>query len=185
MNALSNSLPQLRDLYERESADLRQTFERSGDGSAAIRRRSSIVDNVVRRIWTSLAGDKERANITLVATGGFGRRELFPYSDVDVLYLCANETVEREFHQTLRAVTQAMWDTGLRASPSTRTLKECDKVNPDNLEFTISLLDRRFLAGDLTLYRRLENDLLPTLALRDWDVIVQNLAEIARTRHAK
>lgn len=185
MNALSASLPQLRDLYERGSADLRQTFERTGDGSAAIRRRSSIVDNIVRKIWTSLAGDQERANIAVVATGGFGRRELFPCSDVDVLYLCGNESVERDFHQTLRAVTQAMWDTGLRASPATRTFKECDKVNPDNLEFTISLLDRRFLAGDISLYRRLENDLLPSLALRDWDTIVQNLAEIARSRHAK
>src|SRR6185437_13267063 len=43
----------------------------------------------------------------------------------------------------------------------------------------------RFLAGDLSLYRRLENDLLPALALREWDLIVQNLAEIARARHAK
>ncbi len=185
MNALSASPQQFRDLYERESADLRQTFERNGDGSAAIRRRASIVDNIVRKIWASLAGEQARANIALVATGGFGRRELFPCSDVDVLYLCGNESVERDFHQILRSVTQAMWDTGLRASPVTRTFKECDKVNPDNLEFTISLLDRRYLAGDLGLYRRLENDLLPALALRDWDTIVQNLAEIARARHAK
>ncbi|MGC1360870.1 MAG: HD domain-containing protein [Silvibacterium sp.] len=185
MNAFSTSPPQFRDLYERESADLRQTFERNGDGSAAIRRRASIVDTVVRKIWTSLVGAGERSNITLVATGGFGRRELFPYSDVDVLYLCSNDSIERDFHQTIRAVTQAMWDTGLRASPATRTLKECDKVDPANLEFTISLLDRRFLAGDTALYSRLENDLLPVLALRDWDVIVQNLAEIARARHAK
>ncbi|MGH9587958.1 MAG: DUF294 nucleotidyltransferase-like domain-containing protein, partial [Acidobacteriaceae bacterium] len=185
MNAPTLNLPQLRDLYDRGSADLRQTFERNGDGSAAIRRRSSIVDNIVRKIWTSLAGEQERTHIALIATGGFGRRELFPCSDVDVLYLCGNESVERDFHQTLRAVTQAMCDIGLRASPATRTFKECDKVNPDNLEFTISLLDRRFLAGDLSLYRRLENDLLPALALREWDIIVQNLAEIARARHAK
>lgn len=185
MNAPIISLPQLYDLYQRESADLRQTFERTGDGSAAIRRRASIVDNVVSKIWTSLASEKERTNIALVATGGFGRRELFPHSDVDVLYLCANEAVERDAHQTLRSVTQAMWDAGLRASPATRTIKECDRVNPDNLEFTISLLDRRFLAGDLSLYRRLENDVLPALALREWDVIVQNLTEIARARHAK
>lgn len=181
----ADPLPTLRDLYERESADLRRTFERTGDGSAAIRRRSSLVDNILSKLWTALAGDAGRTGITLAATGGFGRRELFPYSDVDVLYLCANESVERDLHATLRAVTQAMWDTGLRASPVTRTLKECDKVNPDNLEFTISLLDRRFVAGDLALYRRLEHDVLPSLALRDWDVIVQNLTEIARARHAK
>lgn len=185
MNAPVTPLPQLSTLYQKESADLRQTFERTGDGAAAIRRRAAIVDNIVNKIWTSLTSEKDRINIAIVATGGFGRRELFPHSDVDVLYLCANEAAERDAHQTLRSVTQAMWDAGLRASPATRTLKECDKVNPDNLEFTISLLDRRFLTGDVALYRRLENDVLPTLALREWDVIVQNLTEIARARHAK
>src|SRR5271154_1980863 len=181
----SLSLTQLRDLYQQESVDLRQTFERGGDGSATIRRRASTVDNLVRQIWTSTTGNPERLNIALIATGGFGRKELFPYSDVDVLYLCANEGVEHDHHETIRSATQAMWDIGLRASPATRTLKECDRVDPDNLEFTVSLLDRRFLTGDAALYKRLEGDLLPTLALRDWDTIVQNLSEIARTRHAR
>src|SRR5579875_166342 len=185
MNAPVTPLPQLSNLYQKESADLRQTFERTGDGAAAIRRRAAIVDNIVNKIWTSLTSEKERTNIAIVATGGYGRRELFPHSDVDVLYLCASEAAERDAHQTLRSITQSLWDAGLRASPATRTLKECDKVNPDNLEFTISLLDRRFLTGDLGLYRRLENDVLPTLALREWDIIVQNLTEIARARHAR
>jgi [protein-PII] uridylyltransferase len=185
MTGNSPSLVRLRDLYQQESADLRQTFERGGDGAAAIRRRASIVDNLVREIWTSITGTPERLNIALVAVGGFGRRELFPYSDIDVLFLCANDNVERDHHETIRSATQAMWDVGLRASPATRTLKECDRVDPDNLEFTVSLLDRRFLIGDAALYKRLESDLLPALALRDWDTIVQNLSEIARTRHAK
>jgi [protein-PII] uridylyltransferase len=178
-------LPQLRDLYQQESADLRQTFERTGDGSAAIRRRAAVVDNLIRQVWTSFSGQSERTGIALVATGGFGRRELFPYSDVDILYLCVNDNVERDYHDLLRNATQAMWDVGLRASPATRTLKECDRVDPDNLEFTVSLLDRRFLAGDTAIYKRFESDLLPALALRDWDTIVQNLAEIARARHTK
>jgi [protein-PII] uridylyltransferase len=178
-------LPQLRDLYQQESADLRQTFERTGDGAAAIRRRATVVDNLIRQVWTSFSGQSERTGIALVATGGFGRRELFPYSDVDILYLCANDNIERDNHELLRNATQAMWDVGLRASPATRTLKECDRVDPDNLEFTVSLLDRRFLAGDTAIYKRFESDLLPALALRDWDTIVQNLAEIARARHAK
>src|ERR1700733_406908 len=185
MTADYSSLPQLRNLYQQESDDLRQAFERSGDGSAAIRRRAALVDNVVRQIWAGFAGGVERPNLAVIATGGFGRQELFPYSDVDVLFVCANESVERDSHELLRTATQAMWDVGLRASPATRTLKECDRVDPDNLEFTVSLLDRRFIAGDAALYKRLESELLPTLGLCDWDTIVQNLAEIARARHAK
>ena len=46
-----------------------------------------------------------------------------------------------------------MWDLGLRASPMIRTLKECDRYDPDNIEFTLSLLDRRFIAGDHALSR--------------------------------
>src|ERR1700739_3693718 len=185
MTADLSLLPQLRALYQQESEDLRQAFERSGDGSTAIRRRAALVDNMVRQIWAGILGGAERTNLALIATGGFGRKELFPYSDVDVLFVCANESVERDSHELLRTATQAMWDVGLRASPATRTLKECDRVDPDNLEFTVSLLDRRFIAGDAALYKRLESELLPTLGLRDWDTIVQNLAEIARARHAK
>ena len=185
MTAHASSFTQLRDLYQQESLDLRQAFERSGDGAATIRRRAAVVDNLVRQIWTSIAENPDRLNIALVAAGGFGRKELFPYSDVDVLYLCANDSVEHDYHETIRSATQAMWDVGLRASPATRTLKECDRVDPDNLEFTISLLDRRFLVGDSALYKRLESELLPGLALREWDTIVQNLSEMARARHAK
>lgn len=183
MTPESPSLPRLRDLYQQETVELRQTFERNGDGSATIRRRSTLVDGLVRNLWKELT--VVDVGITLVATGGFGRRELFPYSDVDVLYLCASEAIERDCHQLIRNCTQAMWDVGLRASPATRTFKECDRVNPDNLEFTISLLDRRYICGDQALYRRLESDLLPALALREWSTIVQNLAEMARARHAK
>jgi [protein-PII] uridylyltransferase len=180
------SLPRIRDAYQNDIADLRQTFERTGDGSASIRRRSTLVDKVLRQLWTELvAAHAEPFNITLIATGGFGRKELFPYSDVDVLFLCGNDSVERDFHQVIRACIQAMWDTGLRASPSIRTWKECDRVDPDNLEFLVSLLDRRYLCGDYSLYRRFENDLLPSLVLREWNTIVQNLSEIARARHAK
>ncbi|MBV8630104.1 MAG: HD domain-containing protein [Silvibacterium sp.] len=185
MTAHASSLSQLRDLYQQDSVELRQAFERTGDGAAAIRRRASNVDNLVRQIWNSLAENSERLNIALIAAGGFGRKELFPYSDVDVVYLCANDSVEREYHDTIRSSTQAMWDVGLRASPATRTLKECDRVDPDNLEFTISLLDRRFITGDSALYKRLETDTLPGLGLREWDTIVQNLSEMARARHTK
>jgi [protein-PII] uridylyltransferase len=176
----------MRDTYQKDSADLRLTFERSGDGSAAIRRRSTLVDRIVRQIWHEIAENQaDPATIAVVATGGFGRKELFPYSDVDVLFLCANDGVERDYHNVIRNCIQAMWDVGLRASPATRTWKECDHVDPDNLEFLVSLLDRRYLCGDYNLYKRLENDLLPSLVLREWNTIVQNLAEMARARHMK
>jgi [protein-PII] uridylyltransferase len=178
------TLTRLRSRYQDDSAQLRQSFERTGDGSAVIRRRSQIVGTLLRTLWEQVAPGTQN-DIALVATGGFGRRELFPCSDVDVLFLCANEKVEPAYKEQIRACTQAMWDIGLRASPVTRTLKETERVHPDNLEFTVSLLDRRYLTGSRELYAKFEKELLPSVILREWDTVVQNLAEMARARHAK
>ncbi|HTX43011.1 MAG TPA: HD domain-containing protein [Acidobacteriaceae bacterium] len=181
----TSSLARLRSRYEEDSTQLRQNFERTGDGSLAIRRRALVVGNLLRQLWEGLTAGHPGAEIALVATGGFGRRELFPCSDVDVLFLCANEKIEQGHSGTIRTCIQAMWDVGLRASPVTRTLKECERVHPDNLEFTVSLLDRRYLTGDRALYAKFEKDLLPSVILREWDTVVQNLAEMARARHTK
>lgn len=180
------SIDELREQYQQEMAAVRQTFERTSDGTAAIHRRSSVVDRLIIDLWKQLSNDGEEPDgIAIIATGGFGRKELFPCSDIDVLYLCADEATEKSLRDTIRNINQAMWDIGLRASPATRTLKECDRFDPDNLEFTLALLDRRFLAGDYALYQRLQRDLLPTLVMREWNTIAQKLAEIARARHGK
>ncbi|HEY0760078.1 MAG TPA: [protein-PII] uridylyltransferase [Acidisarcina sp.] len=175
-----------RELYQQESLALRQTFERTGNGAAAIRRRSILVDGVLRKLAKQFISENpEQPGLSIVATGGFGRRDLFPNSDIDVLYLCANDEVEHEFRNAIRECNQGMWDIGLRASPAARMLKECDRFDPENLEFTIALLDRRFLHGDYGLYRRLQMELLPALVLREWNTITQKLAESARVRHEK
>jgi [protein-PII] uridylyltransferase len=176
-------IPELRDQYQQDSLAIRETFERTSDGISSIHRRTTLVDGIIRRLWTELAGEPPR--IAVSATGGFGRKELFPSSDIDVLYVCADEDAERNAKDLVRACNQAMWDIGLRASPATRTLKECDRFDSENIEFTLSLLDRRFLTGEYPLYKKLQDDLIPELVRREWNSIAQRLAEIARSRHAK
>ena len=179
------SVQELRQHYQDETAVTWQGFERNGDGSMAVRRRALLVDHLCEQLWLLLSNSAVRSGVALVADGGFGRKELFPYSDVDILYLCADERTEREFQETIRACNQAMWDIGLRASPSTRSLKECDRYDPDNLEFTLSLLDRRFVAGDYAPYQTLQSQTLPGLVLREWSNIAHRIAELTRVRHQK
>ena len=181
-------LQRLRQQHAQQGADMRSAFQRTGDGLAAVRLRTQQTEALLRQLWqefTGSAGSSSVLPIALIATGGFGRRELFPYSDVDILFLCAQDSVERDYHDTIRAMTQAMWDVGLRASPATRTYKECDRVDPDNLEFTVSLLERRFLTGDQALYSRFETELLPAAILRESSVLLENLCDMAHARHAK
>ncbi|HEY0796498.1 MAG TPA: nucleotidyltransferase domain-containing protein, partial [Acidisarcina sp.] len=117
-----------RELYQQESFALRQTFERTGNGAAAIRRRSILVDGILRKLAKQFISENpEQPGLSIVATGGFGRRDLFPNSDIDVLYLCSNDDVEHEFRNAIRECNQGMWDIGLRASPAARIFKELDR----------------------------------------------------------
>jgi [protein-PII] uridylyltransferase len=175
----------LREQYLREMALVRQTYERTGDGTAAIRRRSAVVDRMLMEMWRRVFIAQPAQNAAFVALGGYGRKDLFPFSDIDVLFIFADEKVEAQAREGVRAIIQGMWDVGLRASPNSRTLKEAGRFDPDNLEFTLATLDRRFLTGSFSLYQQLHQTVLPGLILSEWNNITQKLGEIARARHAK
>jgi [protein-PII] uridylyltransferase len=175
----------LRDQYTQQMALVRQTYDRTGDGTAAIRRRSSVVDRLLIDLWRRAFGPDTALKASMLALGGYGRKDLFPFSDIDVLFTVADDDTEKSARPAIRAIIQAMWDIGLRASPATRTVKECTRFDPDNLEFTLSTFDHRFLAGSFPLYQKLHNETIPGLVLSEWNQIAQKLGEIARARHAK
>jgi [protein-PII] uridylyltransferase len=164
---------------------VRQTCERTGDGTAAIRRRSAVVDRILIEMWRRAFSAQPAKNISLLALGGYGRKDLFPCSDIDVLFLFADDKTETQSRDAVRAVVQGMWDIGLRASPVSRTLKEAGRFDPGNLEFTLATIDRRFLAGHFPLYQQLHQAILPDLFLSEWNTITQKLGEAARARHAR
>src|SRR5208337_597875 len=157
----------------------------TGDGTAAIRRRSAVVDRILIEMWRRAFAELPAQNVALLAMGGYGRKDLFPYSDIDVLFAFADEKTEENSREAVRAIIQGMWDIGLRASPSSRTVKEAGRFDPDNLEFTLATLDRRFLAGQFPLYQQLHQVVFPGLVLSEWNTVTQKLGEIARARHAK
>jgi [protein-PII] uridylyltransferase len=185
MNSVAFAVDDLREQYMREMALVRQTCERTGDGTAAIRRRSAVVDRILIEMWRRAFAGQPPQNLSLLALGGYGRKDLFPFSDIDVLFVFADDKTEEQSREAVRSIIQGMWDVGLRASPSSRTVKEAGRFDPDNLEFTLATLDRRFLAGQFPLYQQLHQVVFPGLVLSEWNAITQKLSEIARARHAK
>src|SRR5258708_7787743 len=175
---------ELRGLYAEESARIQQKFASAGDGQAAVLQRAVLLDQIVLRLWEkSLSPQAGGAkNFALVAIGGYGRKCLFPFSDVDLLFLHAERGTEDQSKNRIRNFSQEMWDTGIKLSPASRALAECDRFDPNNVEFTISLLDCRFLAGDQELFARLHDKLIPKLVMRESHLLVQRLAEVTRTR---
>src|SRR5271165_2626160 len=175
----------LRAYYQQEFERLRGEFEANGSGESSVRDRTAVVDKLALQLWEQHVVTHASSGSALAALGGFGRRALFPYSDVDLLFLAENEALRGRMKDPVRSICQEMWDIGLRVSPTTRTLDDCARFDQDNVEFTISLLDCRFLTGDLPLFERLREKGLPQLVARECDVLVQRLAEVTRTRHLR
>jgi [protein-PII] uridylyltransferase len=187
MSTATSANIELRDLYTEESARIRREFVSSGDGAVAVAQRAALLDQVLLRLWErhlspSASGETD---FVLVATGGYGRKRLFPFSDVDLLFLHADRGVEVRLQDRIRAFSQELWDLGIKLSPASRALAECDRFDPKNVEFTISLLDCRWLAGERELFARLHDRLIPKLVMRESQLLVQRLAELTRTRHGK
>jgi len=178
---------ELRVLYSEQSARIQQEFEKDGDGRAVVAKRTVLVENLVRSLWQECIEPEGSAapRFALVALGGFGRGWLFPYSDIDLLFLHENRESEEDFKEPVRRFSQELWDLRMKLSPATRILAECDRLDPDNVEFTLALLDCRFLAGSPEVFARLHDKVIPNLIMRESQSLVQRLAEVTRDRHAK
>ena len=187
MMAASSVIGELRISISEESARIQREFETTGDGRACVSQRTRMVEEILARLWRDIVSPDETKpqDLALLATGGFGRGWLFPFSDIDLLFLFGDRGAEQRFKDLIRRFSQELWDLRLKLSPASRTLSECDRYDTNNTEFTISLLDCRCLAGDRDLFRKLHDRVIPKLVMKESKVLLQGLAEVTRERHAK
>ncbi len=129
--------------------------------------RTERVDALIQEHWPPLQG------VALLAVGGYGREELFPFSDVDLLFV----TRRRDLKEPLAPFLRTLWDSGLRISHSVHSPEECLELDDRNVELSVSLLDRRFLLGDRALFGILRDPSSERLA--------PALARLTRERHAR
>jgi [protein-PII] uridylyltransferase len=188
MSAVESTGSSLRETYQRRMLEIRGAMEAGGaSGAVTIVARAAAVDELVSALWQQAVerDGQLRAGVALVAVGGYGRKELFPYSDVDLLFLLDGKLVEKDVKDAIRRVNQEMWDCGIRVSPVTRKLTECERVDPENAESALALMDHRRLTGDAALYEKLAGQCVPKLLQRDNRVVTAKLMELTRARHGR
>ena len=166
--------PQNQDSAKRE-------FFQTGDADALLAHRTAQVDEIVRGAQRDLLTEPE---IALLAVGGYGRRQLFPFSDIDLLLLFENDQAAEGSKRIISPFLQRLWDSGLRLSHSVRTPAECAELHDRNIELNISLLDLRFLGGDEQVFGALKQQ-TPRLVHDRRQRFIRNLAQLTASRREK
>jgi [protein-PII] uridylyltransferase len=131
---------------------LRDSYLRRPNPAALLRSHTRLVDRTVKAVWGETGVSSDAA---LVATGGYGRGELYPSSDIDLLVLLAQEPTEAE-REALERLIGRFWDIGLEIGHSVRTVEGCVEAACGDITIRTTLLESRFLVGSRGLYRRLE-----------------------------
>ena len=107
-----------------ERQRIRQQFEAGTSARETLRAQCELADRNVQQIFDEVlrVHNREPQGLCLLALGGYGRKMLFPYSDLDILFLLANEKVEQESRQLISEFSRTLWDIGclLYTSPSPR-----------------------------------------------------------------
>ena len=114
---------------------------------------SKNIDAIICQIWCSFKFPK---NTCLLAVGGFGRGELAPHSDIDLQILTAEETIHEELSISISAFVSTMWDVGLEAGHSVRSIDETINLSKNDTSVATAMLELRFLAGKKALFTDLK-----------------------------
>ena len=159
-------LARVRPLVDRSQATLRARFEADGSVEAFLRGRTRLADGAVIGLLhlaraVVRAGDVVTAiaPVTVMALGGYGRRELGPASDLDLLFLLADRARRSDAERLIGFVLTGLWDLGFVVGHATRTVAECIELSRVDHKVLASLLDARFLAGSVSLHAMLEGSI--------------------------
>jgi [protein-PII] uridylyltransferase len=177
----------LRDLYAEEFARIEREFRATSNGRVATECRASLLDRIILDLSREFLEPQpdQMKKISLVALGGYGRKELFPHSDIDLMFLFEDSEAERRYREGAQAIGRALWDLRLRVSPTPRLLSECEKFQRDNPEFNISALDSRYIGGDRELFERLRHKFLPRMIDAAGSDLLRDVSELTEQRHRK
>ncbi|MGH8667955.1 MAG: nucleotidyltransferase domain-containing protein, partial [Burkholderiales bacterium] len=147
----------LRKQVADERQALRGAYLAHPNPGLLLRRHAQLVDRAVKQVWAE-AG---LSGAALVATGGYGRNELYPCSDIDLLVLLPAELAEG-LPQRVERLIGTLWDTGLEIGHSVRTVQECVETAAGDITIQTTLMEARFLAGSRRLFNELTHSLKAT-----------------------
>ncbi|MGH8250498.1 MAG: [protein-PII] uridylyltransferase [Steroidobacteraceae bacterium] len=161
--------------------ELARRFDTGEPVETLVRDRALLVDALVLRAWELHSGDAA-VSLALVAVGGYGRGELLPCSDVDVMVLLP-QGEHREWTAALERFLTFLWDIGLETAHSVRTIDDCQREALGDVGVATALIEARLLAGPAALFSAMRRALAPDRLWSSRDFFDAKLSEQAERHH--
>lgn len=158
--ATPHSLPAFRQLLKDQHGYLKNQFNPLHSVNCLLTQHSDAIDTILQVCWQHFLEDGAELGC-LIAVGGYGRRELFPYSDIDILLLLESEQQRHQYRQALTEFSTFLWDIGLKPGQSVRTLAECIESAEHDQCIMTSLMEQRLICGNAQLQHSLSAALQP------------------------
>jgi len=140
---------ELRSSMEKADARLAEQFWAGADVVELVHSRAWVVEQLLLLAWKRLVPFTE--GVSMVAVGGYGRGELHPGSDIDLLILLGNEIEKAQVRNEIEAFIQLLWDAGFYLGHSVRTVAECAEDAAADVVTATTLMESRLLAGSMDL----------------------------------
>src|SRR5216683_2986511 len=173
-------------------AEILERHRAGAGGQEVVRSISALTDDVVQAMFAGISGELQGAappRVALIATGGYGRRELSPRSDVDLLALLPGEDASAAERKQADAVAErlhrALWDAGLEAGFAARTLRQTLRLAREDHTARTALLDCRLVCGDPALFKDLERAMVTELEARKVEEFIQEKLEELQVRRKR
>lgn len=147
----NHASPLSKEFLRESRGVLRAEFDAHGNAQILLRKHKALIDRLLSRAWRQC---QLKATFALIAVGGYGRGELFPASDVDILILLP-EGVTQSDESSIEKFIGCLWDIGLEVGHSVRTLGECLNESAKDITVQTSLLEARLITGSRVLFREL------------------------------
>jgi [protein-PII] uridylyltransferase len=158
-------LPIFKRFLKLEEHRLRLWHNAGGGGREIARQRADLIDIVFRELFENIShsvAGKETERVVVAAFGGYGRREMNPFSDVDLMFLIDRGQPSARLEDIIRRTLMGLWDLGFKVGHSTRSLAQAVKAANEDMVTKTSMLECRFLLGDRELFQdfktRFEHD---------------------------
>ncbi len=161
-----------------------QTVSTQSPPGEFLRQHSDLVDSLVRKAFQKAQSQVSSPSVCLMAVGGYGRGELAPHSDIDLLLLYSASKKE-DLPPLVEKILYPLWDLGLDVSCSSRSINECLKMAQSDLHIKTSLIDGRYLDGEYEFFRNLYALFMKKVLHRKVRNFAEALAKDLHLRHQK